>query len=128
VTLHRTPFTQGEDASPVELRELEGRALQTPAEVRELLLGDEAVLAEFRAPAGFHAGLHAHDHESLVYLLSGRILATVGDETRELGPGDAVLHLAGVAHSIEALVDTRWIEVKAPPRPTWPRPGGIAGA
>ena len=72
------------------------------------------------APAGFKAELHAHEHESLVYVVSGRIRATVGDETRELGAGDAVLHPVGAAHQIEALVDTRWIEIKAPPAATWP--------
>jgi quercetin dioxygenase-like cupin family protein len=75
------------------------------------------------APAGFTAPLHAHDHESFVYVLAGRVRATVDDETRELGPGDGVLHGIGVHHSIEALVDTRWIEVKAPPSATWPAVG-----
>jgi quercetin dioxygenase-like cupin family protein len=54
---------------------------------------------------------------------SGRVRATVDDETRELGPGDAVLHVAGARHLIEAIVDTRWIEIKAPPRATWPAVG-----
>jgi hypothetical protein len=52
-----------------------------------------------------------------------RIRATVGAETRELGPGDAVLYGTRVPHLIEALVDTRWIEIKAPPSATWPTAG-----
>ena len=121
--MQRSPFTHGEDAPVIEMRELEGRPLPTAASIRELLWGDKAVLVEMSAPAGFIAEPHTHDHESLVYLVSGRIRAAVGDETRELGPGDAVLHPIGVPHHIEALVDTRWIEIKAPPRATWPTRG-----
>jgi quercetin dioxygenase-like cupin family protein len=102
------------------MHELAGEALPTPLVVRELLWGDNAVLVEMTAPAGFAAPLHAHEHESLVYVLSGRMRATVEGETRELGPGDAVLHVARVPHRIEAMVDTRWIEIKAPPSATWP--------
>ena len=115
-----TPFTYGADAPLAEMHELEGHSLPVPLVVRELLWGARAVLVEMSAPAGFLAASHAHDHESLVYVVSGRVRATVGDQTRELGPGDAVLHAVGAAHHIEAIVDTRWIEVKAPPSATWP--------
>ena len=118
--MQRSLFTHGADAPVIEMHTLEGRPLAIPAEIRELLWGDKAVLVEMSAPAGFKADPHAHDHESLVYVVSGHIRATVGDETRELGPGDAVLHPTRVVHNIEALVETRWIEVKAPPHATWP--------
>jgi quercetin dioxygenase-like cupin family protein len=121
--LQRSAFTLASFAPVVEMHELAGQALSTPLVVRELLWGDNAVLVEMSAPAGFAAPLHAHEHESLVYVLSGRMRATVDDETRELGPGDAVLHLVGARHLIEAMVETRWIEIKAPPRATWPTAG-----
>jgi quercetin dioxygenase-like cupin family protein len=121
--LQRSPFTHAGEGPVIEMRELEGRPLPIAAPIRELLWGDRAVLVEMSAPAGFDAEPHAHDHESLVYIVSGRVRATVGDETRELGAGDAVLHATGVAHHIEALVDTRWIEIKIPPRATWPTRG-----
>ncbi len=41
------------------------------AKVRELLWGDKAVLVDMIVPAGFEAQLHAHDHESVVYVISG---------------------------------------------------------
>ena len=123
MALRQPLFTHIADVPVIEMRTLEGRPLAIPAEIRELLWGDNAVLVEMSVSAGFDAQLHAHDHESFVYVVSGRIRATVGDETRELGPGDAVRHPMGVAHAIEALVDTRWIEIKAPPRATWPTRG-----
>jgi quercetin dioxygenase-like cupin family protein len=115
-----SPFTYGADAPVVEMSELEGQPLPAAAAVRELLWGDKAVLVEMSVPAGFAAMSHAHDHESLVYVISGRIRASVDGETRDLGPGDAVLHGAQVPHHIEAPVDARWIEIKAPPSATWP--------
>jgi quercetin dioxygenase-like cupin family protein len=118
--LQRSPFTRSIDAPVIELRELEGRALPISAEIRELLWGDEAVLIQVDAPAGYDAEPHVHDHESLIYLVSGRVRATVGDETFQLGPGDAMLHPQGVMHHVEALAETRWIEIKSPPRATWP--------
>ena len=105
------------------MHELEGNRLPTPLVVRELLWGDKAVLVEMSASAGFAVPAHAHEHESLVYVLSGRIRATVEGDVRELGPGDAVLHAVGARHQIEAVVDSRWIEVKAPPSATWPSAG-----
>ena len=121
--MERSAFTLAAAAPVVEVHELAGQPLSIPLVVRELLWGDSAVLVEMSAPAGFAAPLHAHEHESLVYVLSGRMRATVGDETHELGPGDAVLHVVGARHLIEAMVDTRWIEVKAPPSATWPAVG-----
>mgnify|MGYP002525332718 FL=1 len=32
--------------------------------------------------------MHSHPHEQFSLLLSGQILLTVGNETREIGPGD----------------------------------------
>lgn len=118
--LQRSLFGHSARAPVIHMHTLEGLPLAIPAEIRELLWGDQAVLVEMSVPAGFRADPHFHDHESLVYVVSGRIRATVGDETRELGPGDAVLHPIAAVHQIEALVDTRWIEIKAPPRATWP--------
>jgi quercetin dioxygenase-like cupin family protein len=117
--LPRSLFTRVGEGRVVELRELEGQVLPIAATIREVLWGDEAVLIEVAAPSGFDAEPHAHDHESLVYVISGRVRATIESETRDLGPGDAMLHLRGALHHIEALSDARWIEIKAPPRPTW---------
>ena len=121
--MQRSCFALATKAPLVEMRDLEGHVLAVPLVVRELLWGDRAVLVEMSAPAGFTAPSHAHDHESLVYVVSGRMRAVVEGESRELGPGDAVLHAAGASHQIEALADTHWVEVKAPPSATWPAVG-----
>jgi mannose-6-phosphate isomerase-like protein (cupin superfamily) len=45
--------------------------------------------------------IHSHAGSDKVYLvLSGRAVVAIGDEERELGPDEAVLAPAGVAHGI----------------------------
>jgi hypothetical protein len=36
------------------------------------------------------------------------------------------VHAVGARHLIKAIVDTRWIEIKAPPSATWPAAGRIS--
>jgi quercetin dioxygenase-like cupin family protein len=46
---------------------------------------------------------HAHPHEQMGYLISGKLEFTVGGLTRLLGPGDAWKIPGGVLHSVRAL-------------------------
>lgn len=49
--------------------------------------------------------MHSHPHEQFSLLLSGRMLLTVGEETREIGPGDGWYAPGGVPHGGEVLGD-----------------------
>ena len=64
--------------------------------------------------------MHSHPHEQFSLLLSGRMLLTVGTETREIGPGDAWYAPGGVAHGGEVLGDEPavFIDVYSPAT-TW---------
>ena len=47
--------------------------------------------------------VHAHEGADKTYLvLEGRAEVTIGGETAELGPGEAAIARAGVAHGIRA--------------------------
>lgn len=46
---------------------------------------------------------HAHPHEQVGMLLSGKLEFTIGGVTRTLGPGDKWLIPGGVAHSVRAV-------------------------
>jgi len=78
--------------------------------------------------------MHSHPHEQFSLLLSGRLLLTVGDETREIGEGDCWYAPGDVPHGGEVLGDepavfidvyspaTAWIlDVLATARPVPPR-------
>lgn len=77
------------------------------------------ILLEVLYPAGVASPIHKHDHESHLYLLTGHLGGTVDGASVDLLPGDAVFHPAGVAHSVVALVDSHWLEFKAPPGEPW---------
>ncbi|MDQ7808158.1 cupin domain-containing protein [Amycolatopsis sp. A133] len=65
-------------------------------------------------PAGVASPTHAHDHDSIVYVLSGRLRGAVDGVEAVLEPGDSALHPRGVAHHVEALTDSMWVEFKSP--------------
>ncbi|MGW5719669.1 cupin domain-containing protein [Amycolatopsis sp. NPDC003865] len=65
-------------------------------------------------PAGVASPTHAHDHDSIVYVLSGRLRGAVEGVEAVLEPGDSVVHPRGVEHYVEALTDSMWVEFKSP--------------
>ena len=65
-------------------------------------------------PAGVSSPPHAHDHDSIVYVLSGRLRGTVYGVDAVLEPGDSAVHPRGVEHCVEALTDAMWVEFKSP--------------
>ena len=60
--------------------------------------------------------MHSHPHEQFSLLLSGRIRLTVGEESREIGPGDGWYAPAGVPHGGEILGEEEavFIDVYSP--------------
>ncbi len=65
-------------------------------------------------PAGVASPPHVHDHDSIVYVLSGRLRGAVAGVEVVLEPGDSVVHPRGVTHHVEALTDSMWVEFKSP--------------
>jgi quercetin dioxygenase-like cupin family protein len=94
---------------------IEGRPNTGTVFVKPLLRGESMALLEVRMRAGVASSLHAHAHESLLYVVSGRLRTTVNNETFVLGPGDVCRHPRDASHRVEALEDTVFVEVKSPP-------------
>ena len=67
-------------------------------------------------PGGTY-GLHSHPHEQMSVMISGRMRLTVGDEVRDIGPGDMWFAPANVEHGGKILGDQPvvFIDVYAPP-------------
>ena len=82
--------------------------------VKPLIKGDEMTFLEIRYAAGVGAPLHTHTHESIVYLVRGKVKSTVGGEVFIMGPGDACRHPKGVPHGLEAIEDSLVVEIKSP--------------
>jgi quercetin dioxygenase-like cupin family protein len=94
---------------------IEGQPNNGTVFVKPLLQGDEMALLEVRMGAGVSSSLHEHAHESLLYVVSGRLRTIINDEVFLLGPGDACRHPRAATHRVEALEDTVFVEVKSPP-------------
>ena len=60
--------------------------------------------------------MHSHPHEQFSLLLSGQILLTVGNETREIGPGDGWYAASNVPHGGQIIGDQKavFIDVYSP--------------
>ncbi|MBT5140914.1 MAG: cupin domain-containing protein [Acidimicrobiaceae bacterium] len=71
-------------------------------------------------PPGASYEMHKHPHEQFSLLLSGRLQLTVGDETREIGPGDGWYAPGDVPHGGVVLGDEEavFIDVYSPAT-TW---------
>ena len=80
-----------------------------------LMSGEKMVLLEIRASTGVASDIHVHSHESVIYVISGKLSTTIDDHPFFLNPGDVCRHPSMTFHSVKALADTVFIEVKSPP-------------
>lgn len=85
-------------------------------ERKTLVHGAHTLMTEFRMQAGSALPAHTHPHEQTGYLVRGRIQLRVGEETRELGPGDSWCIPGGLEHAAQILDDAVAIEVFSPVR------------
>jgi quercetin dioxygenase-like cupin family protein len=113
-------FVASAEAETTTITEVEGRPLPSPVVLRTLAVTPTMVLVETTFAAGGGSRPHQHaDHDSIVYVVRGRMRVTIGGKVWDAGPGDAFRHLPGVIHHMEALEDTVTVEVKSPPIRTW---------
>lgn len=113
-------FVNGAAFKPILMGDLEGQKTASGVQLKPMFVGQDMLMVEFFQPAGTRIPAHTHeDHESVVYLIRGRMKLQIGDQTFTAQGGDAWIHPAGVMHASEALEDCVAVEVKSPPRKTW---------
>ena len=105
------------DVKAVAVRTVEGQSMVGEARMKAMMAGEQMTMLEVEYPAGSRSPTHVHQHESLCYVLRGRIRTTVGDASYTMQRGDACRHPEGVPHSVEALEDATILEIKSPPQP-----------
>ena len=82
--------------------------------VKPLMQGEEMTFLEIHYAAGVGAPLHSHTHESIAYVVKGKVKSTVDGDEFIMGPGDVCRHPAGVLHGLEALEQSVVVEIKSP--------------
>ena len=85
-----------------------------------LVNGDRLSLGVVELDPGAVAPEHRHDHEQLGMVIRGAITFRIGDETRELGPGETWTIPSNVPHEATAGPEGAvLIDVFAPVREDW---------
>ena len=102
------------DVAQRPITTIEGLPILGDVRLKPMMGGDRMIMLEIKYPAGSGSPLHVHQHESLCYVVSGRVKMVVEDETYILGVGDASRHPEQVPHSVEALEDATILEIKSP--------------
>ena len=83
---------------------------------KTLAFGERTSLSEFILEKGSIIPKHKHPHEQTGYVISGRLIFTIGDEQFEAEPGDSWNIPSNVEHDVKVLEDTVVIEVFSPAR------------
>jgi quercetin dioxygenase-like cupin family protein len=77
--------------------------------------GDQVLLCRVHYEPGKKVPRHAHEQsEQLMFLLEGSVTMTIGEETRELHPGDVVCVNRGVEHELHSENGVTFFEALAP--------------
>lgn len=113
-------FTTLMDISPERLASVEGIKPKGRVEVRRAMVGNEIVMLHVLREKGLIDPVHKHlDHETVAYLIKGRLRLVIGGEEFIAEAGTSWIHPRGVEHFSEALEDCEQLEIKSPPRKTW---------
>ena len=108
-------LSRNADVQAIRVKAIEGRpAYGGDLFVKPLVKGEEMTFLEIHYAPGVGAPLHRHTHESIVYVVKGKVKSTIGSEEYVLGPGDVCRHPKGVLHGIEAIEESVVVEIKAP--------------
>ncbi len=113
-------LAEGSKLPTVRMGVLEGQASAGHVDLKPLMVGEDMLMIELFEKAGVRVPEHSHDdHESVVYLVKGRMRLVIDGKEFIAQAGDAWIHPKGVKHWSETLEDCLAIEIKSPPRKTW---------
>ena len=116
-------FVRGAEVAAQPVTTLEGLEETGSAgslAIKALLNSEHMLFMEAQRSKGLIDVEHSHpDHDSICYLVRGRMRVVIDGEEFIAEPGDCWIHPAGVLHYHETLEDSVQVEVKSPPRKTW---------
>ena len=92
------------------------KALVSGVQRKTLAVGEHTLMSKFVLEAGSELPLHQHPHEQIGFLVSGKIVLTIGEEACSLEPGDSWAVPGGTEHKAEVLEQAEVIEVFYPVR------------
>lgn len=84
--------------------------------MKTVVYGESTLMTEFKLNKGSTLPSHEHVHEQTGYLVSGKMILSIGNDAYEVVPGDSWNIPGGVLHCAEILEDSVAIEVFSPRR------------
>jgi quercetin dioxygenase-like cupin family protein len=102
-----------------ELARLEPREIW-PGLIARSLHGESATMAQIELEPNIDVPEHEHVNEQIGFLTAGTMTFRIGDEVRELVPGDGWVIPAHVPHAVSSGPDgAALVELFAPARDDW---------
>ncbi|MHB1319911.1 MAG: cupin domain-containing protein [Anaerolineae bacterium] len=92
------------------------RELQPGVTHAVLSYGDALMLCEVTIDKGVTFPEHSHPHAQTVYVITGSVRFSLGEEVHELDAGDSCFIEPDVVHGLTALTDTRVLDAFSPLR------------
>ncbi|HWO43848.1 MAG TPA: cupin domain-containing protein [Candidatus Eisenbacteria bacterium] len=107
-------LSKNADVKGLIVKTIEGKPMNGELLVKPLIKGDQMTFLEIHYQPGVGAPMHVHSHESLAYVVKGKVKMTVGQDVYTLGPGDVCRHPRGVPHAVEGIEESVVVEIKSP--------------
>ena len=85
-------------------------------EPKTLVFGEHTLMSKFILLMGYELPMHKHSQEQIGYLIEGHILLTIGEEQRDMYPGDSWNVPEGIIHGAKIIEDSIALEVFSPIR------------
>jgi quercetin dioxygenase-like cupin family protein len=82
------------------------------AALGKLVTGEQIEVGVLRFKAGEGAKEHAHPHEQVLFVLSGRVKMTIAGKAHVLGPRDIAHMPPNVPHKLDCLEDAELVSAK----------------
>ena len=86
---------------------------------RQLIVGQEVMLARVLLKKGCIVPLHSHVNEQLTYILEGALKFWIDGREIVVRPGEVLTIPPNMPHKAEALEDTVDLDIFHPPRADW---------
>jgi len=121
--VHRVGGKKRIDKKKAELRYLPWSAVEledlNPLLQRQLVVGQNIMLARVLLKKGCIVPLHSHHNEQITYILEGALKFWIDGKEIVVNAGEVLTIPPHMPHKAEALVDTVDLDVFNPPREDW---------
>jgi quercetin dioxygenase-like cupin family protein len=86
---------------------------------RQLMVGQQVMLARIFLKKGAVVPLHSHHHEQLSYVVEGDLVFLIGGRKIQVRAGEVLAIPPHLPHRVEALADSLSLDIFNPPREDW---------